>query len=258
MGGDAEFTRYRRWYSRLLRLYPRPFHTRFAEQMTQTFADLCRERRDDGRWLVAFVLWTFTETSAAIIKEHAMRSSPFTRIIRWILITAAVLMVPFLAMTLRLGIPDPGSGTEAVDWGLMDFAIAGVLVFGSGLLFEYASTRARSVAYTAAVAVAVGASLILLWINLAVGMIGDEGNAANAMYLLVLAVALIGTTIARFEPREAMVAMVATAAVHGLVVLIALVAGLRPTLPADAVFIGLWLGSALLFRQASMRAAPSA
>ncbi|MGH2386544.1 MAG: hypothetical protein ACRDGB_16070, partial [Candidatus Limnocylindria bacterium] len=83
------------------------------------------------------------------------------------------------------------------------------------------------------------------------GMIGDEGNPANLMYLLVLFVALIGASVARFEPREASIAMFATAIAHVLVAVIALVSGLGPTLPADAFFVGAWVASALLFRQAN-------
>ena len=106
-------------------------------------------------------------------------------VIRWLLMTAAVLAVPLLAMLFNIGVPDPGSGTGAVNWGPMDFAIIGILVLGSGLLFEYASARAGSVAHRAAVGIAVAAGLLLIWVNLAVGMIGDEGNPAHLTYIFV-------------------------------------------------------------------------
>ena len=51
--------------------------------------------------------------------------------------------------------------------------------------------------------------------------------------------------------------MFATAGAQALVVVIALVAVLGPTLLADAFFIAAWVASGLLFRQASVRAAPS-
>jgi hypothetical protein len=172
--------------------------------------------------------------------------------LRWVLVTAVILAMPLLAMVLNIGVPDPGSGTEGVNWGPMDFAIIGVLVLGSGLLYEYASTRAGNLAHKAAVGIAVAAGLLLIWVNLAVGMIGDEGNPANLMYIFVLFVALVGASIARFEPREASIAMFATAGAHALVATIALIAGLGPTLPADAFFIAAWVVSGLLFRQASM------
>ena len=101
----------------------------------------------------------------------------------------------------------------------------GVLILGSGLLFEYASARGGNIAHKAAVGIAVVAGLGLIWVNLAVGMMDDEGNPANLMYLLVLFVALVGAAIARFEPREASIAMFATAGAQAVVVVIALVGG---------------------------------
>ena len=257
MAPDRAIGRYRRWYARLLRLYPRPFRERFAEPMAQTFADLCRERTDADRGIHAFALGTFAETSAGIMRENMTQLMQTRTVLRWVLITAAVLAVPALAMALRLGFPDPGAGTDGVNWGPMDFAIVGVLVLGSGLLFEYASARAGTWAHRAAVAIAVAAGLFLIWVNLAVGMIGDEGNPANLMYLFVLFVALIGAAIARFEPREASIAMFATAGAHAVVAVIAIVAGLPSTPPADAFFIAAWAASALLFRQAYLTTAPA-
>jgi hypothetical protein len=257
MASDRAIGRYRRWYARLIRLYPRPFRERFGEPMAQTFTDLCRERTDANRGLHALALGTFAETSAQIMREHMTQLMQTRTVLRWVLITAAVLAIPLLAMVLKLGVPDPGSGTEGVNWGPMDFAIIGVLVLGSGLLYEYASARAGNVAHRAAVGIAVAAGLLLIWVNLAVGMIGDEGNAANLMYVLVLAVALIGASIGRLEPREASIAMFATAIAQVVVAAIALIAGLGPTLPADAFFVAAWVASGLLFRQAALAAARS-
>jgi hypothetical protein len=62
---------YRNWYAKLLRLYPKPYRERFGEGMEQTFNDLCRERVKAERGLFSFALWTFFETSAAIIRENA-------------------------------------------------------------------------------------------------------------------------------------------------------------------------------------------
>jgi len=223
--------------------------------MAQTFTDLCRERRDANRGLLGFALGTFAETSAQIIRENMtqlMQTNNLIRWGRWVLVTAAVLAVPALAMAFNIGVPDPGQGTEGVNWGPMDFATMGVLILGSGLLFEYASSRGGSVGHKAAVGIAVLAGLGLIWVNLAVGMMDVENG--NLMYILVLFVALVGAAIGRFEPREASIAMFATAAAQAVVAVIALVAGLGPTLPADAFFVAAWVVSALLFRQASLTA----
>jgi hypothetical protein len=256
MASDRSIRRYRRWYGRLLRFYPRPFRDRFGEPMAQTFTDLARERTDANRGLLAFALGTFAETSAGIITENLahMTTQPMNYL-RWILVTAAVLVVPALAMVFNIVVPDPDSGIDGVNWGPMDFAIAGVLVLGAGLLYEFASSRGRTVAHRAAVGIAVATSLFLIWVNLAVGMM--DVASANLMYALVLFVALVGAAIGRFEPREASIAMFATAGTQVVVAAIALIANLGPTILADAFFVLAWVASGLLFRQASLQSAPS-
>jgi hypothetical protein len=221
--------------------------------MEQTFTDLARERTDANRGLIGFVLGTFAETFAAMQRENLTQLMETKNVIRWgrwVLVTAAVLAVPALAMAFNIGVPDPGQGTEGVNWGPMDFATMGVLILGSGLLFEYASSRGGSVAHKAAVGIAVLAGLGLIWVNLAVGMMDVENG--NLMYVLVLFVALVGAAIGRFEPREASIAMFATAGAQAVVAVIALVAGLGPTLLADAFFVLAWVASGVLFRQASL------
>src|SRR5262245_6673572 len=102
MADERAIARYRRWYAKLLRLYPKPFRQRFDEPLQQTFNDLCRERRAAGQELVGFVLWTFIETSAAIISENATRimrstmkrdSIQFLKVVKYSAISVAALMV---------------------------------------------------------------------------------------------------------------------------------------------------------------------
>lgn len=47
---------------------------------------------------------------------------------------------------------------------------------------------------------ALAAAFILIWVNLAVGIIGDEGNSANLMYVGVLAAGIIRAIITRGQP----------------------------------------------------------
>ena len=251
MSSERAIGRYRRWYARLLRLYPTPFRQRFGEPMAQTFTDLARERTDANRGLHAFALGTFAETTAGIMRENMTQLMQTGPILRWLLITVALLAVPALAMAFNLAIPDPGGGArDGVDWGPMDFAVMGVLILGSGLLFEYASGRDRSITHRAAIGIAILAAFGLVWVNLAVGFMDVEN--ANLMYVVVLIVASVGAAIGRFEPRHAAVAMFVTAAGHAVVAGIGLVANLGPTLAADAFWIAGWIASALLFRQAGM------
>ena len=114
-------------------------------------------------------------------------------------------------------------------------------------------------AYRAAVGVAVAAAFILIWMNLAVGIIGSEDNPANLMYVGVLAVGIVAAVIARFRPRGMAHALVAMAVAQALVAVIALAAGLgsegenwpQVIVVLNGFFAALWLISAWLFRRAA-------
>ena len=59
-------------YKKLLSLYPREFKEQLGESMEQTFHDLWNEKRQMKKGLFAFVLWTFVETTTAILQEHVL------------------------------------------------------------------------------------------------------------------------------------------------------------------------------------------
>ncbi|MGI8905207.1 MAG: hypothetical protein ACR2IE_01810 [Candidatus Sumerlaeaceae bacterium] len=164
------------------------------------------------------------------------------RLIGIMFAATCLLLVPAVAMQI----------TSEVAWGAGDFVVAGALLFGTGLLFELAARREGNVAYRAAVGVALATALLLVWANLAVGIIGSEDNRANLMVVGVLAVGLIGACVARLQPRGMAGVMFATAGAQMLVGVIALVAGLGiKQLILNEVFALLWVGSGLLFRRAS-------
>lgn len=129
-------------------------------------------------------------------------------------------------------------------------------------LKERTSTVLTRHAYRTAVGVAVATALLLVWVNLAVGVIGSEDNPANLMYFGVLAAGVGGAVAARFRPQEMARALVAVAIAQALVPAIALAVG-RPeitpgvlgVLGGNALFVALWVGSAVLFRRAATNAA---
>jgi hypothetical protein len=133
----------------------------------------------------------------------------------------------------------------------------GILLLGIGLTYVLISRISDRIAYRTAVGIALAAALLIVWINLAVGIIGNEDNPANLMYIGVLAVGIIGASIARFQPNGMASAMFATALAQVLVAVIALIAGLgssgpiwpREILILTGFFVALFVGSALLFRK---------
>jgi hypothetical protein len=111
------------------------------------------------------------------------------------------------------------------------------------------------VTYKAAVCLAIATSLILIWMNLAVGIIGNEENPANLMFFGVLAVGMIGAFIAHLQPYGMALTLFAMAIAQMLVAMVALIAGLGFTLIINGLFALLWIGSALLFLNANQQQA---
>jgi hypothetical protein len=148
--------------------------------------------------------------------------------------------------------------TKEMAWGLGDFAIFGAMLLGACGTYELVARATGNNAYRAAVGVALAAAFILVWMNLAVGIIGSEDNPANLMYGGVLAVGVLGAVIARFQPHGMARALVATALAQALVAVIALIAGLGYILALTiltGIFVALWLASAWLFRRAAQQQA---
>jgi hypothetical protein len=176
-------------------------------------------------------------------------------LIRVTLVVAVILSLP-LAATLF---------TDGAAWSPTDFVIAAVLLGGTGLALELLVRKARDHTYRAAVGLALGAALLLVWIDLAVGVIGEPGEPANALYLVVLAVGIASTAAARLRPEPMARALVATALAQAAVAVIALLAG-KADVPGSSVaelvllnglFVALFLGSACLFRLAARQLPPS-
>ena len=97
-----------------------------------------------------------------------------------------LLAVPFLA-----GAP----------WSPADYAFAAVMLGVAGGAIELGHRASTGLAYRAATLIAVAAAFLLVWINAAVGFFGSEDNDVNAVFALVLLVAVGGTLLARLRAR---------------------------------------------------------
>jgi hypothetical protein len=167
-----------------------------------------------------------------------------------------ILRLAFVTVLLLL-IPLAGNQfVEGWNWSLFDFVWAGTLFFGSGLLYELVSRKMSSGVYRAAVGLAVVTAFLLIWINAAVGIIGD-GDFPNGMYLVMFAVGFVAALIARFQPRGMSYILFAMAAAQMCIPTIALLTGTPDFSPGvvqvfglNAIFAVLWVGSAFLFLHA--------
>lgn len=62
--------------------------------------------------------------------------------------------------------------TDEVNWGVFDFIVAGVLLFGTGLIFELILRKVKTKKSQIATIVILFILLILIWVELAVGIFG--------------------------------------------------------------------------------------
>ncbi|MDG2530795.1 hypothetical protein [Caulobacter endophyticus] len=164
---------------------------------------------------------------------------------RWTLLVwggaAGLLALPAIAMRF----------TAEVNWTAGDFLAMGALLFGAAALIELAVRLSGDIAYRLGAGVAVLTGLLLIWVNLAVGLVGSEDNPINQLFAGVLAVALLGATLGSFRPGGMARAMAAAAVAQGLVCLAVLAMGQGLILGPTALFIGLWLASAALFAKSA-------
>jgi hypothetical protein len=165
----------------------------------------------------------------------------------------SVLLLPLVAMQF----------TREVNWTAFDFVVVGVLLAAVLGGYEFLARRPGTAPFRLGSGVALFTALFLIWVNLAVGIIGSENNDANMMYAGVLAIVVGGACIAHFRPRGMSRAMLAAAGAQVIVCQIALTFDLgtdgrawpRDVIGATGIITGLWLIAATLFGIAARREA---
>lgn len=161
---------------------------------------------------------------------------------------ALLLLLPLVAMQF----------TDEVAWDEFDFAIAAVLLLGTGIAFELAVRKAGDLAYRAGAGLALVAMFLLAWLSLGVGVIGKDGDPVNLVYFGVIAVGIIGAIVARLQPAGMANTMIAMALVQAAIAVTALIKGLGhpwsgplEILGLNGFFVAIFVGSALLFLKAA-------
>lgn len=180
--------------------------------------------------------------------EQSGRSGSPWRIVGWG-VAAFLLLLPAVAMQF----------TPEVNWTVSDFVFAAVMFGTVGLILELTVRRSINPAYRGGVLVALATSFLLIWINGAVGIIGDENEALNLLYIGEIGIALLGSILAMFRARGMAVAMLAAGAAQAGMTAAALILGWGAQEPPGAVgifglnafFCGMWLLSAGLFHKAA-------
>ena len=187
--------------------------------------------------------------------QHNDRLTSTLRLVGWTLV-AGLLITPAVAMRF----------SEEVQWTPSDFVFAGIILIGAGVIAELAVRASGTWSYRIGAGLAVLASVLLLWINGAVGIIGSEDHPANLLYLGVILAAFVGGVVSRFRADGLSRSMVVAAVVQVVIGVVAVLRGWgqgsenwpQPVIVLSLVFGLIWLASAALFRRAARihRAAP--
>ena len=76
-------------------------------------------------------------------------------------IVAFLLLIPIIAMQY----------TEEVDWNLMDFVIAGSLLYGLGFMLDMVIRKVNKLSFRILLGICILILFLLLWAELAVGIL---------------------------------------------------------------------------------------
>ena len=96
------------------------------------------------------------------------------------LVTVLILIIPLVAMQF----------TDEVKWSSFDFLVMGTLIFCIGVAFKLITRSSTNVAYQIASGIAFGTAFLMVWANLAVGLIGSGPNPGNLIYMVVPVMAI--------------------------------------------------------------------
>lgn len=174
-------------------------------------------------------------------QEKNSRKNPLRTVV-WS-VAGLALLTPWVAMQF----------TTEVNWDSTDFVVFGTMLFVVCGAYDIATRLTGSKAYRLAVGIALLGTFLLTWINLAVGIVGNEENPLNLLFFIAPLTGIVGSMLARFRPRGMAYAMVATAFVQAIVALALLVGGWGFTLVLSGFFVIVWLASAHLFSKAAQQ-----
>ena len=86
------------------------------------------------------------------------------KIIRLLLLVALILLIPLFGNYF----------IEGWNWGMEDFIFAAAMLFAAGLGFELARTMIKNTLHRAIVILGIIMIFLFIWVELAIGIIGDE------------------------------------------------------------------------------------
>lgn len=163
----------------------------------------------------------------------------------------ATILAMWIALAGLLALPAIASlMTDEVNWTMSDFIVAALLLASLGVAGQFVLTTRKEWPYKIAIGLTAGTAFIIIWISLAVGIMGDTANPANLVYIASLTALAIGAAITRLHP-DGMMRVLGLVSIMQLAITlsgIALFGADALETLANIVLLALWLVAALFFR----------
>ena len=159
----------------------------------------------------------------------------------------ALLLLPFVAMRF----------TAEVNWGALDFLVIGLMLAALCGLIELTVRRSSKGVYRWAMGLAAIGGFLVIWANLAVGIVASENNPYNLIFFGIVLAAIIAGFVVRARPGPMAKILAVTALAMPVAVAVGQMAGsdeLHDTRIAEWIAVTMLAGvfalSAVLFRRA--------
>ncbi|HLO91985.1 MAG TPA: hypothetical protein VK172_12550 [Lentimicrobium sp.] len=167
-------------------------------------------------------------------------------IVRTALIAAAILIIPLVIMLT----------TDEMNWSVIDYIIVWLLLFGAGVTFRLLTRKKSRLTYRIGIGLAVLTGLFMMWVNLAVGIVGSGPNAANLMYAGILVIGMIGAIVSKFKPNGLANTLFIVATLNSMLCIFAVLMDKRAVgedstwqiIAFNCFFIVMWIASGLLIK----------
>lgn len=151
--------------------------------------------------------------------NSALEAAPTPRTHIWRIVgwgsAVALILTPLVAMQF----------TSEVNWDETDFIVAAIIFAIVGGLIELAVRISSNWYFRFGAMFAVLAGFMVVWSNLAVGMIGNEDNPANLWFGAVLLTAICGSILSHFYKGILPTVMLAAGTIQAAIGLFAGVLG---------------------------------
>ena len=129
--------------------------------------------------------------------------------------------------------------TAEVNWTALDFTVFAVMIGSVGLALDRLVHLSANASFRLASIALMFTSFLLIWVNLAVGIIGGDSEPLNLLYALVLVAGAVMAWAGRFTPNAMLNCCLSMAVTQSVITLIAIILGWgQPYSTPMMLFIG--------------------